>query len=204
MSSLKAIQTRYKGYHFRSRLEARWAVFFDTAGIKWEYEVEGFQLPNGTRYLPDFKLPETNTWVEIKGACPSDQELETCSHFARALNPEAGDNGCVTFAALLGGEEAVSVVKQLQEYSADEFGEVISLGEAAKKLTGHLRSEPKILMFCGLFEETWLFSGKYQVKAREPAGPVPWLFNIRKPAFITALEAARGARFEHGQSGATT
>lgn len=24
---IKAIQTRYKGYHFRSRLEARWARF---------------------------------------------------------------------------------------------------------------------------------------------------------------------------------
>jgi hypothetical protein len=30
-----AIPTRYKGYHFRSRLEARWAVFFDALGIKW-------------------------------------------------------------------------------------------------------------------------------------------------------------------------
>ncbi|MCB6994492.1 hypothetical protein LI177_13475 [bacterium 210820-DFI.6.37] len=29
MNQLKAIQTEYKGYRFRSRLEARWAVFFD-------------------------------------------------------------------------------------------------------------------------------------------------------------------------------
>lgn len=40
-SGMQAIQTRYKGYHFRSRLEARWAVFFDTLGILWEYEKEG-------------------------------------------------------------------------------------------------------------------------------------------------------------------
>jgi hypothetical protein len=26
---IKAIETRYKGYRFRSRLEARWSVFFD-------------------------------------------------------------------------------------------------------------------------------------------------------------------------------
>jgi len=26
---IKAIETQYRGYRFRSRLEARWAVFFD-------------------------------------------------------------------------------------------------------------------------------------------------------------------------------
>ena len=47
MSELRAIQTEYKGYRFRSRLEARWAVFFDTLGVKWEYEPEGYDLGNG-------------------------------------------------------------------------------------------------------------------------------------------------------------
>ena len=66
---MKAIQTKYNGYHFRSRLEARWAVFFDKLGIKYEYEPEGFELPSG-RYLPDFYLPEIDSglWVEIKRA----------------------------------------------------------------------------------------------------------------------------------------
>lgn len=41
----KAIQTVYKGYKFRSRLEARWAVFFDALGITWQYEKEGYELP---------------------------------------------------------------------------------------------------------------------------------------------------------------
>lgn len=63
---IKAIPTRYKGYHFRSRLEARYAVFFDALGLKWEYEPEGFELPNGERYLPDFYLPEQRVWVEVK------------------------------------------------------------------------------------------------------------------------------------------
>lgn len=64
---IRAIETRYKGYRFRSRLEARWAVFFETAGIKWEYEPEGFETPFG-RYLPDFYLPEIRNglWVEVK------------------------------------------------------------------------------------------------------------------------------------------
>lgn len=54
MSDIKPIQTRYKNYHFRSRLEARWAVFFDALGLDWEYENEGFDLGNGVWYLPDF------------------------------------------------------------------------------------------------------------------------------------------------------
>lgn len=71
--SIKAIETRYAGCRFRSRLEARWAVFFDHLGIKWEYEPEGFDLPSGP-YLPDFLLPDLDvcrvgnpgTWFEIK------------------------------------------------------------------------------------------------------------------------------------------
>ena len=38
MSEIKAIETYYKGYRFRSRLEARWAVFFDAAGINLNTE----------------------------------------------------------------------------------------------------------------------------------------------------------------------
>lgn len=65
MMDVRPIETRYHGYRFRSRLEARWAVFFDTLGVRWEYEVEGFELPSG-RYLPDFWLPREHLWVEIK------------------------------------------------------------------------------------------------------------------------------------------
>lgn len=63
---IKAIETQYKGYKFRSRLEARWAVFFDALGVCWEYEKEGYQLGDGTYYLPDFWLPTQSTFVEIK------------------------------------------------------------------------------------------------------------------------------------------
>ncbi len=71
---IKAIETSYKGYRFRSRLEARWAVFFDTLGIRYQYEPEAFEieswLGNGGKkwvYLPDFYLPDSQTWVEVKG-----------------------------------------------------------------------------------------------------------------------------------------
>lgn len=65
MEQIKAIETVYNGYKFRSRLEARWAVFFDAAGIRYEYEPEGFEH-NGVCYLPDFYLPDSKTYVEVK------------------------------------------------------------------------------------------------------------------------------------------
>jgi hypothetical protein len=69
MSTLTPIQTRYRGYLFRSRLEARWAVFMDAVGIPYEYEAQGFDL-NGIRYLPDFWLPMQRAFLEIKPYLP--------------------------------------------------------------------------------------------------------------------------------------
>jgi hypothetical protein len=66
---MKAIETIYGGYRFRSRLEARWAMFFDTLGLHWEYEAEGYDLDKRGWYLPDFLIKSTgrwNYWVEIK------------------------------------------------------------------------------------------------------------------------------------------
>lgn len=62
---VKALETRYAGCRFRSRLEARWAVFFDEMHIQWEYEPQGF-LVDGTPYLPDFWLPHQNVYYEVK------------------------------------------------------------------------------------------------------------------------------------------
>lgn len=74
-SQLKAIETIYKGYRFRSRLEARWAVFFDALGIEWSYEKEGYDL-DGVWYLPDFWLPKQEIWVEVKAGKPSELEQD--------------------------------------------------------------------------------------------------------------------------------
>ena len=62
----KPIETEYNGNLFRSRLEARWAVFLYELGVKYIYEYEGFILPGLGNYLPDFFLPDQSTWVEIK------------------------------------------------------------------------------------------------------------------------------------------
>lgn len=85
MDGPKAIETVYQGYRFRSRLEARWAVFFDALGVKYEYEVEGYDL-DGLWYLPDFWLPEIEIWLEVKGPPvePGDEAWEKAERLASA------------------------------------------------------------------------------------------------------------------------
>ncbi len=96
----KPIETLYRGYRFRSRLEARWAVFFDTVRIPWQYEDEGYDLSNVALpnvpgaltqwlsaedhetpdvaapqwYLPDFYLPRQDSWIEVKPRMPDYRE----------------------------------------------------------------------------------------------------------------------------------
>jgi hypothetical protein len=57
------IPTRYANTQFRSRLEARWARFFDLVGWRWEYEP--FDLAG---WIPDFALigADQTTLVEVK------------------------------------------------------------------------------------------------------------------------------------------
>lgn len=56
-----AIATAYRNFEFRSRLEAKWAVFFDLCGWKWSYEPIDC---NG--WIPDFALGHRPILVEIK------------------------------------------------------------------------------------------------------------------------------------------
>lgn len=70
---MQSIETHYAGKKFRSRLEARWWVFFQHLGLSryMEYEPQGYKLPAlKTVYLPDFRLTipalRTPNWYEIK------------------------------------------------------------------------------------------------------------------------------------------
>ena len=69
---IKAIETVYDGYRFRSKLEATWAVFFNALGVEYEYEPEGFVLPDGSKYLPDFRVKCWGTRGQIKERCTAD------------------------------------------------------------------------------------------------------------------------------------
>lgn len=90
---IKARETEYNGHRFRSRLEARWAVFFDALGVEYEYEPEGFVLPSGRTYLPDFAIEchgvrgrfDANThfdlYIEVKGVM-SESDASKVREFA--------------------------------------------------------------------------------------------------------------------------
>lgn len=80
---MQAIETQHNGYRFRSRLEARWAIFLDTLGVLYEYEPEGFILDDGSWYLPDFRVmchgtrgnrygAEFPLYIEVKGVMTAD------------------------------------------------------------------------------------------------------------------------------------
>lgn len=88
-TAIKAIETVYNGYRFRSRLEARWAVFFDALGIKYEYEKEGYDLGEFGWYLPDFYLAEEKTWVEIKSTTIVEDDWYKCEKFAEMIQNDA-------------------------------------------------------------------------------------------------------------------
>ena len=62
----EAIVTHWNDIEFRSRTEARWAVFFDELNIQYEYEQLLVTLSSGDKYLPDFYLPQFNAYLEIK------------------------------------------------------------------------------------------------------------------------------------------
>jgi len=61
--TIEAIPTAYMGTEYRSRLEARWALFFNLCDFRWKYEPRGY----GT--APDFEVEGIT--VEVKGKMPN-------------------------------------------------------------------------------------------------------------------------------------
>jgi len=66
------VATEYNGTLFRSRLEARWAVFLTTAGIEFDYERYLIRARDYSyRGVPDFTLPgRLPFFAEVKGFAP--------------------------------------------------------------------------------------------------------------------------------------
>lgn len=76
-TAVRGIRTTYAGTRFRSRLEARWAAFFDLVGWKWTYEpfdVEG--------WIPDFLIHGDKAVLVEIGPCASLTE-----YHAKAAKP---------------------------------------------------------------------------------------------------------------------
>ncbi|UKS29983.1 hypothetical protein LOZ80_14015 [Paenibacillus sp. HWE-109] len=102
-TSIKAIETKYDGYRFRSRLEARWAVFFNALGIEYQYEIEGYEM-GSLRYLPDFYIPSLDRWFEVKGKPLNVAEIKKCEEFCRRK-----DNENIKFSILIGAPDALKI-----------------------------------------------------------------------------------------------
>lgn len=213
---IKPIETRYKGYRFRSRLEARWAVFFDALGVKWQYEPEGFKTAHGP-YLPDFWLPALDALVEIK---PLDLRLDNAwpepaeAAKLRAAAEAMGELRNAPIAAVMmcgtPGQETVYVYAfDLKDDSAGE-----SWWKFGWTVVGHLR-QPWPTPFCdyekysnGEIRRTFYrpYSPYYTAEFNDPSLSAGGVEYPLEPSFgderflYPAYEAARSARFEHGET----
>ena len=67
-------ETEYEGVTYRSRTEARWAVFFTVLGVTFTYERAHIKLSSGEMYLPDFYINDFDAYFEVK---PSDENIVT-------------------------------------------------------------------------------------------------------------------------------
>lgn len=89
-----------------SRLEARWAVFFNNIGFEYEYEMEDFDMEECS-YLPDFYIPSIDRWFEIKGQPLTVSEVQKCEQFCRRK-----DNENIKFSILIGAPKPLMLEEE--------------------------------------------------------------------------------------------
>lgn len=77
--------TKYKRILYRSRLEARWAVFFTVLRVSFEYEQYVFKTTEGG-YMPDFFIEKTGWFIEIKPTKPTVEEIRKAQSVSRQGN----------------------------------------------------------------------------------------------------------------------
>jgi hypothetical protein len=199
---LKAIETIYNGYRFRSRLEARWAVFFDTLSIKYEYEKEGFDLGDAGWYLPDFWLPQYRYWVEIKGDEPTGKELAR----ATALHDHEGVPVIVCHG--LPGEYAPwCIVECAHDSGSGGTKEEYITGWFRCRVCGQLDISVRCHEGCDLYSFQDNAPGLCCCHSNLPWPEVNAWWESRFDWHDTHLESAyavaRQARFEHGATPST-
>jgi hypothetical protein len=200
-NGVPAIETRYKGYRFRSRLEARWAVFFDVLHVEWEYEPQGFHLPSGA-YLPDFWLPTQEVWVEVKGKEPSDHELLKAQQLADASQrPVAIFVGQIPESdtlreKLCGFDESWGCGRMVWPACAAGRDNPVSR-RLALFHCGEIYNGEKKEWFpgCGHFDLASFHDSDWTCK-----GCGDFATPMLGYAIERAYDAARGARFEHGET----
>lgn len=80
--TIQPIPTVFDGVRYRSRLEARWAMFFKEVGIPAEYEAMNSNTALGT-YTPDLFLPLGYIAVEIKPIFPAASYFDLLRAYVR-------------------------------------------------------------------------------------------------------------------------
>lgn len=191
---MKAIETEYNGYRFRSRLEARWAVFLDYLGLDYQYEPEGFELEGVGRYLPDFYVPSWGAWVEVK-PMPDEPNGETVVAWLRRAKPLTDGTGKVAllFLGSPGSPEDYGVGLVMPSKDGHYRGGVGYFGACS-----HCGS---LGVFGGVVEETGHFGWGRVLPPNPPGvrcGHGSWQFTESR--IERAMSAGRQARFEFGQT----
>jgi len=89
LSAVASGGVTHAGIVFPDVLLARWALFFDDLSVPWRFRPVSFVLGSGTRYVPDFWLPELHTWFQV--ADDRDDywfdDLQRWREFALAADP---------------------------------------------------------------------------------------------------------------------
>lgn len=188
---IQAIETSYAGCRFRSRLEARWAVFFDHLGVEWEYEPQGYRVgaPGRRRsYLPDFWLPKSRTWVEVKGSVDEFdwQLLEDDMDFDYGLPGIADSVGTTRGLLLLGPVPRTWAMAMHHPILQHHEGMVIN---GARWMGGVLKVE------------NWRLGNVERWVREMHRGWASRDLPSYSMAAEDAYQAARSARFEHGERG---
>jgi len=83
----RAKWTEYNGKKFRSSYEARYAKLLDSLRIEWIYEPKRFDLGWCT-YMPDFYLPKTDEYKEVKGWMTEEAQRKVDSFISLGYNLE--------------------------------------------------------------------------------------------------------------------
>ena len=190
----KPIETRYKGYRFRSRLEARWAVFFDTLGIPWDYESQGYETEMGP-YLPDFVLWGRIT-AEVK---PHSREI--VGDALPLLNAYCRNTGH-QLVMLIGVPEFRWYPVMWPIPAGEENGSGVIWNGAPPDgavITTHFVSREYLDFGMSSGEPDGKGRPWYAFMGHEWPDPKHLTLGSSSDAFMKGVFAARGARFEHGE-----
>lgn len=204
---MKPIETPYAGYRFRSRLEARWAVFFNHMGIKWDYEPEGYMVgPHEEQapYLPDFWLPDLKQWVEVKGTHPSKHDrlriIHACvTHSGWGL--PNNDQGVLLLGGIPEPQRGVQAWHPVFTfYKGDIYRSPFEWGK------GCIWEREWLIYSCvdACSFDIYGYAGSSSWSEASTWNPTAWLmdgFGLSTIGYNEGYRAARSARFEHGEAG---